>query len=258
MYRTDDVPRGPVAQVAHVSWSERHLATRNAIDTASMVALPAAERPRERLAAHGPASLATAELLAIVIGSGTRGASAAEIGRRLLVRFGTDGLGRASIEELCQVPGCGPARAVAVKAAMELGRRAAAGPLHDSRHIRSPADAAALLGPEMRGLEQEHLRIILLNTRHRVLGVHEVYKGSLNASCVRAAEIFREPIRRNCRAILVAHNHPSGDPTPSSEDVAVTRRLVDVGSLLDIEVIDHVVIGDGAWVSLRERGLGFG
>lgn len=227
-------------------------------DGATIAALPAAERPRERFARHGPTSLSTAELLAIVIGSGTRGASAVDVGRRLLVRFGADGLGHASVEEMCQVPGCGPARAIAIKAAVELGRRAATGSTQDTRHVRSPSDAAALLEPEMRLLEQEHLRVILLNTRHRVLGVHEVYKGSLNASFVRAAEIFREPIRRNCRAILVAHNHPSGDPTPSAEDVRVTRRLVDVGRLLDIEVIDHVVIGDGAWVSLRERGLGFG
>ena len=181
-----------------------------------------------------------------------------EIGRRLLARFGADGLARASMEELCQVPGCGPARAVAVRAAVELGRRSTAGPHHAARHVRSPGDAVALLGPEMRGLEQEHLRVIMLNTRHKVLGVHEVYKGSLHASLVRAAEVFREPIRRNCRAILVAHNHPSGDPAPSAEDVRVTRRLVEAGRILDVELLDHVVIGDGGWVSLRERGLGFG
>jgi DNA repair protein RadC len=220
--------------------------------------LPTPERPRERLQDQGPAALSTAELLAIVLRTGRPGASAVDLGTTLLGRFTLSGLAAASVAELCQISGLGPAKAVQVKAALELGRRlvARAGS-QDSVQIAGPADAARLLMGEMAFLEQEHLRVVLLNTKNRVLGVHEVYKGSVNASLVRVGEVYREAVRRNCPALIVAHNHPSGDPAPSPEDIHVTRQLADGGRLLDIELLDHLIIAAGRWVSLRERGLGF-
>jgi DNA repair protein RadC len=145
-----------------------------------------------------------------------------------------------------------------VIAALELGRRYASPSATDAPHIQGPSDAAHILIPTMATLEQEHLRVMLLNTKNRVLAVHEVYKGSVSASLVRVGEVFREAIRRNAPAIIVAHNHPSGDPSPSPEDIHVTRRLAEAGRLLDIELLDHLIIGDGRWVSLRERGVSFG
>jgi DNA repair protein RadC len=219
--------------------------------------LPGPEQPRERLARQGPAALATAELVAIVVRTGGRGQSALTLARRLLTRFGLVGLASAPLEELCQEVGCGPAKASQLHAAIELGRRLHAA-AEAPRRVATPAQAAALLGPEMSLLEQEHLRVVLLSVRHDVLGVHEVYKGSVSGSLVRVAEVFREAVRRNCSAILLAHNHPSGDPSPSADDVRITQRIVEAGRLLDIEVLDHVILARRGWVSLRERGLGFG
>jgi DNA repair protein RadC len=159
--------------------------------------------------------------------------------------------------ELRGFNGLGMAKAVELQAALELGRRL--GGLHPEARpqVRSPADLANLLIPEMAFLEQEHLRVVLLNTKNQVLAAPEVYVGSLNTSVVRVAELFREAIRQNAAAVIVVHNHPSGDPTPSPEDVQVTRQLADAGRLLDIEVLDHLVIGHQRYVSLKERGLGF-
>ncbi|HMV30220.1 MAG TPA: DNA repair protein RadC, partial [Anaerolineales bacterium] len=143
------------------------------------------------------------------------------------------------------------------KAAIELGRRLTLETPQERPAINSPADAAALIQYEMSALEQEHLRVILLDRRNRVLEVVEVYKGSVNSSQVRVGELFKDAIRANASAIIVAHNHPSGDPTPSPDDVAVTRAIVQAGKLLDVDVLDHLVIGQAKWVSLKERGLGF-
>ncbi len=219
--------------------------------------LPVVEQPRERLARAGPRSLATAELVAIVVGTGARGQSALTLAQRLLGRFGLAGLAAASNEELCRVAGCGPAKAAQLRAAIELGHRLDAA-ADAPRRVSTPADAVALLGPEMILLEQEHLRVVLLSVRHDVLGVHELYKGSVSGSLVRVSEVFREAVRRNCPAILLAHNHPSGDPAPSADDVRITKRIVAAGRLLDIEVLDHVILARRGWISLRERGLGFG
>jgi DNA repair protein RadC len=155
------------------------------------------------------------------------------------------------------VRGLGPAKAAQLKAAIELGRRLALEAPEERPAINSPGDAAALVQYEMAALEQEHLRVLLLDTRNRVLDINELYHGSLNASLVRVGEVFKPAIRRNAAGILVVHNHPSGDPTPSPDDVAITRALVQAGRLLDIEVVDHLVIGQGRFVSLKERGLGF-
>jgi DNA repair protein RadC len=216
------------------------------------------ERPRERLASLGPQALSNAELLAILLRVGVTGENAVQVGQRLLQAFnGLGGLHRAPFEELCDQHGIGEAKAAQIKAAIELGRRLTLESPEERPVINSPADAAALVQYEMAALEQEHLRVLLLDTRNHVLDIVEVYKGSVNSSQVRVGEIFKVAVRRNATALIVVHNHPSGDPTPSPDDVAVTRAIVQAGKLLDVDVLDHLVIGQGRWVSLKERGLGF-
>ena len=216
------------------------------------------DRPRERLAALGPQALTNAELLAILLRVGVQGENAVEVGQRLLKKFsGLGGLHRAPFKELMDQHGMGEAKASQIKAAIELGRRLTLESPEEKPAINSPADAAALVQYDMSALEQEHLRVMLLDRRNRVLEVVEVYKGSVNSSQVRVGELFKDAIRANASAVIVIHNHPSGDPTPSPDDVAVTRAIVQAGKLLDIDVLDHLVIGQGKWVSLKEKGLGF-
>jgi DNA repair protein RadC len=216
------------------------------------------ERPRERLAHLGPQALAHSELLAILLRVGVPGENAVQVGQRLLNVFGgISGLHRAPFEELCNQHGIGVAKAAQIKAAIELGGRLRVISPDERPAINSPADAAALVTYEMSALEQEHLRVILLDTRNRVLEIVEIYKGSVNSSQIHVGEIFKPAIRRNAPALIVVHNHPSGDPTPSPDDVVVTRAIVQAGKLLDVDVLDHMVIGQGRWVSLKERGLGF-
>jgi DNA repair protein RadC len=217
------------------------------------------ERPRERLAQLGPQALSAAELLAILLRVGVPGENAVQVGQRLLNEFkGLAGLQRAPFEELCNQHGIGEAKAAQIKAAIELGGRLRLLAPDERPTINSPADAAALVSYEMSALEQEHLRVILLDTRNGVLDIVEIYKGSVNSSQVHVGELFKPAIRRNAAALIVVHNHPSGDPTPSPDDVAVTRAIVQAGKLLDVDVLDHMVIGQARWVSLKERGLGFG
>ncbi|MEA3336266.1 MAG: DNA repair protein RadC, partial [Chloroflexota bacterium] len=218
--------------------------------------LPAGERPRERLEHYGSAALSTAELLAILLRVGTGGENAVRMAERVLAHFdGLPGLAQASVAELCQAKGIGPAKAVQIKAGLELGRRLLVTAPHERPQVRSPADAANLLMAEMSILPQEHLRTVLLDTRNRVLRIPTVYVGSLNSAVVRVGEVFREAIRVNCAALIVVHNHPSGDPTPSPEDVQVTRMIVEAGDMLNIDVLDHLIIGRQRFVSLKERGL---
>jgi DNA repair protein RadC len=217
------------------------------------------ERPRERLARLGPQALSNAELLAILLRTGVVGESAVQVGQRLLQTFGgISGLHRASFEEVSSQRGIATAKAAQIKAAIELGRRLTLEAPEERPAIHSPADAAALVQYEMSALEQEVLRVILLDSRNRVLDTAELYRGSLNSSQVRVGELFRPAIRRSAAALIVVHNHPSGDPAPSPDDVAITRAVVQAGKLLDIEVLDHLVIGRGRFVSMKERGLGFG
>lgn len=220
--------------------------------------LPANERPRERLQSYGAKALSNAELLAIILRIGSQGLSAVVLGQKLLADFaGLRGLATAGIGDICEQRGIGPAKAVQIKAALELGRRLVIEAPEERPQITSPADAANLIMLDMSLLEQEHLWVMLLDTKNHVLDVVKVYQGSVNASLIRVAELFREAIKRNCAAIIIAHNHPSGDPTPSPEDVRVTHQMVDAGKLLDVEVLDHLVIGHQRFVSLKERGLGF-
>ena len=221
--------------------------------------LPVGERPRERLQHYGAGALSTAELIAILLRSGVAGESVLRLAERLLVRYGgLTGLAQASFAELCQEKGIGPAKVTQIKAALELGRRLLVASPQERPQVRSPADAANLLMMEMSLLAQEQMRVILLDSKNRVLATPTVYQGSLNTSLIRVAELFREAVRENCAAIIVVHNHPSGDPTPSPEDVRVTEQIAAAGKLLDIEVLDHLIIGQQRYVSLKERGLGFG
>jgi len=220
--------------------------------------LAESERPRERLARLGPQALNNAELLAILLRVGGKGENAVQLGQRILQTFkGLRGLHQAPFEEVTSLKGLGEAKAATIKAAIELGRRLALAAPEERPAINSPADAAALVMFEMSALEQEHLRVMLLNTRNEVLDIVELYHGSLNASLVRVGEVFKPAVRRNAASIIVLHNHPSGDPTPSPDDITVTQAIVQAGKLMDIECLDHLVIGQGKYISMKERSLGF-
>ncbi|MCW5839301.1 MAG: DNA repair protein RadC [Anaerolineales bacterium] len=216
------------------------------------------ERPRERLKAQGAAALSTAELLAVLLRTGLQGENAVALAQRLLQSFGgLPGLQRADFAEMEATLGLGEAKTATIKAAIELGRRLHTQDPQQRLRISSPADAAALLQYEMSALEQEHLRAILLSTRNEVIEVVEIYRGSLNSAPVRIADVFKPAIRKNAAALILAHNHPSGDPTPSPDDVALTKAIREAGVLLGVELLDHVVIGQGRFVSLKEKRLGF-
>lgn len=221
--------------------------------------MPTGERPRERLAEYGSKHLSNTELIAILLRTGSAGENVLSLSSRLLTRFdGLSGLGRAAFAELCSEKGLSEAKACQLLAAFELGRRFVSLTPEDRVCVNSPQDAANLLLAEMAVLEQEHLRVILLNNRNEVVGTQEIYVGNVNSSVVRAAEVFRPAVRSNAPSIIVAHNHPSGDPTPSKEDVAITRDLVASGKMLGIEMLDHLVIGDGGrFVSMNQSRMGF-
>ena len=220
--------------------------------------LHSSDRPRERLASQGPAALSEAELVAILLRTGTRGESALRLAESLLHDCGgVAGLRHFRYDELLGRRGIGRAKAAQLLAAVELGRRFARAEVEARPSIQSPEDVAELLRYEIGGREQEHLMVVLLDTRNRLLRTVEVYVGSLNTSLIRIGEVFREAVRTNAAAVIVAHNHPSGDPSPSPEDIAVTRALVEAGRLLDIEVLDHLIIGKDRHLSLRQAGLGF-
>jgi len=224
----------------------------------SVKELPASERPRERLQQLGPEVLTNAELLAVILNTGTRGESVLDLAQRLLVTFGgLVGLARADLATLQRFHGLGEAKAAKLKAALELGRRLALAQPEERPAVRTPEDVYAIAGAEMALLEQEQLRVVLLDTRNRVLRTVTVAQGHVNGAQVRIAELFREAIRANAPAIVLLHNHPSGDPTPSRADVELTQSAVQAGHLLGIEVIDHLVIGHGRFCSLRRLGLGF-
>jgi DNA repair protein RadC len=220
--------------------------------------LPVSERPRERLRERGAAALSSAELLAIILRTGTPSENVLALASRALARFGgLAGLAKASFGELCGERGVGEAKAAQVKAALELGRRLLSTQAEERATVHSPQDVANLVMADMDLLDQEHLRVLLLNTKNQVLAMPEIYKGNVNSTLVRVGELFREAIREGCPALIVVHNHPSGDPTPSRDDVEMTRQMVEAGQLLGIDVLDHIVIGRQSYISLRERGLGF-
>ena len=220
--------------------------------------LPADERPRERLLRLGPQALTAAELLAILLRTGTARDGVLQVAASLLAdRRGLRGLAATDLVTLGKQHGVGLAKATTIAAAFELGRRLALEGDIARPTVTSPADIARLLQAELELLPQEELRLLTLDTKHQLLSSTMLYRGSLNAAPARVAEVFREAVRQNAAAIAVAHNHPSGDPTPSADDVTFTETIVEAGRLIDIEVLDHLVFGHGRYVSLRERGLGF-
>ena len=218
----------------------------------------AEDRPRERLARLGATALTNAELIAILLRVGVAGENVVQLSQRLLKQFdGLYGLRRATFEEVSGVKGMGAAKTAQLKAAIELGQRLRLETPEERPTIHSPNDAAELVRYEMEGLVQENLWVLTVDTRNRLMAVDRIYQGSLNASMVRVGELFKGAIQRSAASVILAHNHPSGDPSPSAEDATLTRAVVAAGKLLDIEVLDHLVIGRGAFVSMKERRLGF-
>ena len=221
--------------------------------------LPQGERPRERLKQHGAKHLSNTELIAILLRTGIQGENVLSLSSRVLARLeGLSGLGRSTYTELCSQRGLSEAKACQLLAAVELGRRFVSLAPEERVVINSPQDVANLLMAEMATLEQEHLKTLLLNTKNEVLGIQEIYVGNVNSSVVRPSEVFRPAVRENATSMIIVHNHPSGDPTPSAEDVSITKALVEAGELMGVEVLDHLVIGSGnRFISLNEKGLGF-
>ena len=218
--------------------------------------LPAEERPRERLRAYGVQALTTAELIAILIRTGSGERSAVSLGEFLLAEFGSiKGVATASVEHLARVKGLGEVKAGQIKAAIEFGNRLSLFTEDAKPSIGGPRDVANLLMPDLRYQKKEILKSLLLNTKNRVLAIRTVSIGDLSSSIVHPREVFKDAVIISAAALIVAHNHPSGDPTPSGEDVAVTKRLISAGEIMGIDLLDHIVIGDGVFVSLKERGL---
>ncbi len=220
--------------------------------------VPLNDRPRERLAMRGLGGLTSAELVALVWGSGVRGRSAVDLAADMLARYdGLTGLARATELELATMSGIGPARSAQLVAAFELGRRVLADWPAARWTIRGPADVAERLVLQMGRLEREELRVVILDTKNHVHRVTTVYQGNLSASLVRVGELFRDAVRLNAAGVILVHNHPSGDPTPSPDDLHLTAEALAAGRLLDIALLDHLVIGHDAYVSLRDRGVAF-
>ncbi|MFJ7753268.1 RadC family protein [Peribacillus muralis] len=216
---------------------------------------PKEERPRERFLEDGPQSLSNQELLALLLRTGTREESVLQLAGRLINSFkGLRLLKEATVEELTGIKGIGEAKAIHILASVELGRRINRLNDQDRYVIRSPEDGANYCMEEMRFLSQEHFVCLYLNTKNQVLQKTTVFIGSLNASIVHPREVFKEAFRRSAASIICLHNHPSGDPTPSREDIEVTKRLVECGRIIGIEVLDHIIIGEHKYVSLKEKG----
>lgn len=217
--------------------------------------VPKEERPRERLIKYGQSHLSNQEILAILLGSGTKNESVMDLSSRVLMHFeGLKLLSEATIEELTAIKGIGNAKGVIILAALELGKRIQQYKPNERYIIRSPEDGADYVMEEMRNLKQEHLVVLFLNTKNQIIHQQTIFVGSLNASIVHPREIYREAVKRSAASIICAHNHPSGDPTPSQEDIHVTRRLVEAGKVMGIELLDHLVIGQHSFTSLKEKG----
>ncbi|QYR23376.1 DNA repair protein RadC [Paenibacillus sp. sptzw28] len=217
--------------------------------------IPSEDRPRERLMAVGAEALSHAELLAILLRTGTKRESAVLLASRVLKECGSlRGIVDLSIEELTSIRGIGPAKAVQLRAGIELGRRLARSQQGETLTIRKPSDAANFMMEELRYLKKEHFVCLFLNTKNHVIHKETLSVGTLNASLVHPREVFRAAIKCSSASIICLHNHPSGDPTPSPEDVTLTRRLLEAGELVGIDVLDHLVIGDNRFISLKEQG----
>jgi DNA repair protein RadC len=218
--------------------------------------VPMEERPRERLVKYGAHVCSNQELLAIILRTGSKEESVIGLAERLLTTMkGISNLREATVEELVKIKGIGPTKAIQLLATIELGKRLLNERREEKVAIRSPKDGADYVMEDLRHLSQEHFVALYLNTKNQVIHQQTVFIGSLNASIVHPREVFKEALKRSAASLLCFHNHPSGDPTPSREDIEVTKRLVDCGIMLGIEVLDHIIIGDKKYVSLKEKGL---
>ncbi|OCT14932.1 hypothetical protein A8709_12425 [Paenibacillus pectinilyticus] len=218
--------------------------------------VPMEERPRERMLQLGAGALSHAELLAILLRTGTVSESAISLASRILSESGgLRSLVDMSKDQLTQIKGIGDAKALQIQAGIELGRRLAKSTYEERVTIRSPKDIADLMSEELRYLQKEHFVCLFLNTKNHVIAQETLSMGSLNASIVHPREVFRAAIKRSSASIICVHNHPSGDPTPSPEDISLTGRLVEAGAIIGIEVLDHVIIGDQRFISLKEQGF---
>lgn len=214
-----------------------------------------ADRPRERLLRQGAKSLSNQELIAILLGTGTKHESVLAVANRVLLTFEKlHNLKFATLEEMTEIKGIGEAKAVLLLAAIELGRRLASKEGERRYTIRSPEDAANFLMQDMTSLQQEHFVVLFLNVKNQILHKKTIFVGSLNASIVHPREIFREAVKRSAASIICAHNHPSGVPTPSPEDIDVTTRLYEAGKIVGVDLLDHVIIGDHQFISMKEKG----
>ncbi|MAS34181.1 MAG: hypothetical protein CL610_09245 [Anaerolineaceae bacterium] len=219
--------------------------------------LPDTERPRERLFQHGAGALSNAELLAIILRTGTSQENAVNLAQRILAHYdGLPGLAEAPLSDLVGIKGLGEAKVAQIGAALELAKRLMTTQPNTRTSVHRAEDAVKVVA-DMCYLQQEHVRIILLDLARYVMAVPTVYIGTVNASVLRVSEVLREAVIRNSPAVIVVHNHPSGDPTPSPEDIELTRTLHAAAQLMDIHLVDHLIIGRHGWTSLRQSGLGF-
>lgn len=218
--------------------------------------LPENERPQERLIRYGPESLSNSELLALILRTGTAEENIIILCNRVLKEAnGLNGLLNYSLEEFIKLKGIKTAKAAQLMALAEISRRFKSYKAGEERKITQPKDAAEFVMESMRSLKQEVLKVLMVNTKNVIINVKDVSLGSLNSSIVHPREVFAEAVKKSCASIIVCHNHPSGDPTPSSEDINITHRLKECGKILGIELLDHIVIGNGVYVSLKEKGI---
>jgi DNA repair protein RadC len=218
--------------------------------------LPKAERPRERLKQFGPEALSAQELLALIIGRGVSKKSVVTIAQELLIKFGNiKTISEATIEELCQIKGIGFAKAVQIKACFELGKRKDLEPELKDFDIKEPQGVVKAIRASIKDKAKEHFKLILLNTRNKIIGISTVSIGTLNTSLAHPREIFKEAIIHNAMSVVLAHNHPSNDPEPSEDDLTMTKRLIEAGKILGIEVLDHIIVAKTGFFSFKEKGL---
>lgn len=219
--------------------------------------LPITERPREKLYTHGPGALSNEELIAIIIRTGNKNDSAIDLARKILSKDnrGLVHLRDTTLQSLMETKGIGECKSAQILAAIELGKRINYKDALDKVKITDPLTIANLYMDEMRYLQKEHFRILLLDTKNQIIVTEEISVGTLNASIVHPRDVFKAAIKRNANSIILIHNHPSGDPTPSNEDINITNRLIDAGNLIGIKVLDHLIIGDNRYISFKEKNL---
>jgi len=218
--------------------------------------LPRQERPRERLQKFGPEALSAQELLALVIGRGIPNKSVMNIAQELLAKFGNvKAIGQATIEELSQIKGIGLAKAAQIKACFELGKREDLEPEVKDFDVKNPEGVVKAIRASIQDKAKEHFKLILLNPRNKIIGISTISVGTLNASLVHPREVFKDAIKHSAASVVLAHNHPSGDPEPSEDDLTITKRLTEAGKILGVEVMDHIIIAKNGFFSFKERGL---